>query len=149
MVKSFFKPMAKVDFYTIQQSTQEGRDFFACRLVEKVYNQGHKIYIHTESETVAQELDDLLWSFRPESFIPHAITGNEEGEDVPVIIGYGNEYSGPKDVLINLSLSIPSFHHEFQRIAEIVINDEAIKQTLREHWKQYQDLGYELQQHQL
>ncbi len=141
--------MPKVDFYTIQQNSQQDRDIFACRFVEKVFNQGHKIYIHTDSEAESQAMDDLLWSFRTESFLPHAIVGLIDDEDVPILIGHTDECSGPRDVLVNLSQDIPAFHSEFQRIAEIVINDETVKTNLRTHWKHFQELGYEVQGHQI
>ena len=70
--------MPKVDFYSLQQSDEQARLFFACRLTEKVLGQKLKIYIHTDSESAAQEMDDLLWSFKPESFIPHTLVGMDD-----------------------------------------------------------------------
>ena len=143
--------MTKVDFYTLRQSQENDRLFFACRLVEKAFNLGHRIYLHTDSAQSAEELDDLLWSFRPESFLPHALVGFEadEDDDIPILIGYAGHYDGPRDLLINLSRELPPFHGEFQRISEIVINDEQAKQISRQHWKQYQEAGCELQHHDL
>lgn len=141
--------MPNVDFYTIAQTTETDRLVFACRLIEKAFGRGHLIYVHMDSEDQAQELDTLLWEFNPEAFIPHAIDGLIDDEDVPVVIGYGGDHNGPKDVLVNLGKDIPPFHADFNRITEIVINEESAKQTSREHWKTYKEAGYELKHHQL
>lgn len=145
--------MTQVDFYLLQQPAQEQRMVFACRLCEKAMNQGMKIYIHTDSEKLAQEMDDLLWSFKPESFIPHAIVGLDEDldadEEIPVFIGFGTTCDVSATLLINLSDGIPAFHQQFERIAEIVPNAEAAKRNLREHWNTYKQQGFELKHHTL
>lgn len=145
--------MTQVDFYILKQQEEQDRRVFACRLAEKVVNQGLKIYIHADSEQEAQEMDDLLWSFRPDSFIPHAIVGIDEelttDEDIPVFIGFSEEHPSGADLLINLSPDIPSFYEQFSRIAEIVPNSEDAKSNLREHWKVYKEKGFELKPHEL
>ena len=83
--------MSQADFYIMKEAEDEQRFLIACRLTEKAMAQGLKVYIHTASEQSAQDMDDLLWSFKPESFIPHTIVGLEddmEDEEIPVLIGY-------------------------------------------------------------
>jgi len=145
--------MPQVDFYILSQPEEQDRLFFACRLCEKALGQGLKIYIHTASDQAAQEMDDLLWSFKLESFIPHAIVGIDEelteDEDIPVFIGCSDQFDGKADLLINLGHDIPDFHNSFARIAEIVPNSESAKSNLREHWNTYKEQGLELKHHQL
>lgn len=148
--------MAQVDFYILKHSAEQERLQFVCRLTEKAMGQGLKIYIHTDSEQTAQDIDDLLWSFRPDSFIPHAIVGIDdeltEDEDIPVFIGSGDAFgnsNGSANLLINLSVDIPSFHDSFERIAEIVPNSEEAKSHLRAHWNSYKEKGFELKHHTL
>ncbi|MEZ5578324.1 MAG: DNA polymerase III subunit chi [Candidatus Competibacteraceae bacterium] len=43
----------------------------ACRLADKAYGLGHTVYLFTASEARAAALDDLLWTFRQDSFVPH------------------------------------------------------------------------------
>ena len=145
--------MTQVDFYILKQAEEQERLFFACRLTEKAIHQGLKIYIHTDSEQVAQEMDDLLWSFKPDSFIPHAILGIDdeltEDEDIPVFIGCGSDSGKNTGLLINLSQSIPDFYTNFSRIAEIVANSDDAKGRSREHWNTYKEKGFELKHHAL
>ena len=145
--------MSQADFYILKEAEEEQRLFLACRLTEKAMAQGLKIYIHTASEQVAQDLDDLLWSFKPESFIPHTIVGLDEemeaDDEVPVLIGYQGNESTRGQLLINLCDVLPDGHGDFERIVEIVPNREEAKTISREHWNAYKALGFELNHHQL
>lgn len=141
--------MPKVDFYTIAKSGEDARLLFACRLTEKAFTLGHRVYIHMADDNMAQEMDNLLWTFNEESFVPHAIDGIIEDEEVPVLIGYRDQFEGPKDVLINLSPTLPPFHGDFQRITEVVNSDDNVKAFSREHWKAYKAAGYSLEHHEL
>ena len=62
--------MTRIGFYLLNP-TQQDRLYTVCRLVEKAYQQGNHIYIHTDSDAQSHDLEHLLWSFRPESFLPH------------------------------------------------------------------------------
>ena len=144
--------MSQADFYILKEAEDEQRFFVACRLTEKAMAQGLKVYIHTASEQSAQDMDDLLWSFKPESFIPHTIVGLEddmEDEEIPVLIGYEGNASTKGQLLINLCDKVPDEHENFDRIAEIVPNREEAKAISREHWNTYKTLGFELKHHQM
>ncbi len=88
---------------------------FACRLIDKVYRLGHKIYIHTAGEDQAKLLDDKLWTFREDSFLPHTIVRTSvdaepaEKEVSPIRIGFDHEPDENQEVLINLSGEVPLF----------------------------------------
>lgn len=97
--------MTKIDFYQISGDEQT----FACRLIDKVYRAGHRIYVHTGSARQAEELDDHLWVFREDSFIPHAL--HSVDIEAPVKIGHDHEPSEHQEVLINLSGAVPDFFH--------------------------------------
>ena len=132
--------MTNVDFYILQTHDPSDRARFACRLTDKVLRLGRRIYLHTSDEAAARELDTLLWAFRPQSFVPHAIRTESAGE--PVTIGWGEDPGAQQDLMINLDLRVPAFVGRFERIAEIVVQDPAIRDPLRESWKHYQHYGY-------
>ncbi len=143
--------MTQIDFHILQDTSAEARWLYVCRFIEKVERLGHSILVVTETLEQAQELDDLLWSFKPESFIAHQIIGGEE--DVKVEITYaepsGAIQSGEHhDVLINLSSHIPEFFSRFARVAEIVIQEPNILENTREHYRFYKQRGYPINQHQ-
>ncbi len=139
--------MSKVNFYLLKQGQSSEQYVFACRLCEKILSQKLQAYIHTDTKEQAHYLDDLLWSYRPESFLPHCVIDTEFDEDVSVVIGYADKYQKDFDVLINLSQNIPDFHSNYSRIVEIIPASEKGKALGRVRWKQYRDAEYELETH--
>lgn len=137
--------MTRVDFYLLPVAEPHGRLSFACRLAEKAYISGHRVYVHSPSQAAAREFDDLLWGFRDTSFVPHGLAGDAPA--APVEIGFGADPGDHHDMLINLSDEIPRFFSRFERMAEIVLNDPQCRRTSRERWSFYRDRGYQLQHH--
>ncbi len=140
--------MARVDFYVLSQSGEQARHLYACRLAEKAYKLEHTVHIHTGDEATASRLDELLWTFRDGSFVPHNLvrTGVEASE-APVSVGCDPGYAGSRDLLINLDEAIPACAAAFPRIAELVTSDEDSKQKSRRRFVTYRDEGHELETH--
>ena len=135
--------MTKVDFYILNQDAEAARHY-ACRLTEKAYRSGREVYIHCENVDAAEALNQLLWTFRDESFIPHSC---HPGDNNPVLVGCG-EYAGEHcDVLINTAPEMPAFFSRFQRLAEIVSQDEASLLASRQRYSFYKNRGYPLNTH--
>lgn len=141
--------MTRVDFYVLAGTDATGAEMLACRLAEKIYKLGHKIYVHTESAQQAQRVDSLMWTFRAGSFVPHARHGEAAPETVPVLIGNDLEPESHTEVLVNLAPQVPGFFSHFERVAEVVTSDPAHRAQAREKFRFYRDRGYELQTHNL
>ncbi len=139
----------RIDFYLIEHPEVGSRELLACRLLEKAYAKGHQIFVYCNDKLHAEALDELLWQFRPDSFIPHNLQGEGPEPPPPVQIGYGQKPRGFYDILINLADTIPDFHQGFKRIIEIVGMDEQEKILARNHYRQYRQWGYELNTHAL
>jgi len=129
------------DFYILSKPDQQTRYLFACRLIEKAYHLGNQIFVHTQDETEANKLDNLLWTFKDNSFIPHNLQGESLTPPPPVQIGYAEEPKQFNNILINLSQNIPPYFKRFKRIIEIVPSDENWKQISRDHFKYYRTQG--------
>ncbi len=140
-------PSLRIDFYLLEQHDPQARWLIACRLIEKAYIRGHTVYVHCDHQKDAETIDELLWTFKEESFIPHNLQGEGPKPPPPVQIGYGAEPKGFNDILLNLSRAIPEFHQRFKRVIEIVSGDEQAKNLSREHYRQYRAQGYELFTH--
>jgi DNA polymerase-3 subunit chi len=137
--------MTQVDFHILQDTSVEARWLYVCRFIEKVERLGHSILVVVDTLEEAQELDDLLWSFKPESFIAHQIIGGDE--EAKVEITYTASAGEHHDVLINLTSQIPEHFSRFARVAEIVIQEPKILENTREHYKFYKQRGYPITQH--
>jgi len=137
--------MARVDFYVLPDDQVEARSRFACRLAEKAYRLGHRIYLHAADAQQARALDELLWNFQPSSFVPHdLLESGAPASDAPVVVGWGEAAAGARDVLINLDLRVPAFFSRFERITEIVIQTPPVLQATRAAWRHYQEHGCEV-----
>ena len=140
--------MARIDFYVLSQSGEQARQLFACRLAEKAYKLEHTVHIHAGDEATASRMDELLWTFRDGSFVPHnLVRASSDAPEAPVTVGCDPGYRGARDLLINLDDAIPACADAFPRIAELVTSDEDSKQKSRRRFVAYRDEGHELETH--
>lgn len=136
--------MTRVDFYVASDDGTRAAPLLACRLVEKAWKLGHKVYVHTADPTTAQQVDELMWTFRDVSFVPHSLT-----DEAPVRIGHQAPPDGFDELLVNLADEVPPFWEGFQRVAEIVAGGDDAKQRARARFKHYRDRGHEPETHQV
>lgn len=142
--------MAKIDFYLLGQSGEASRERFACRLAEKVYRLKQSVHIQAGDRQRAAQLDDLLWTFRDGSFVPHEmIDARDTYVESPITIGGTTESLRPADLLINLTDELPPGLASFPRVAEIVTSDEDRKQRSRQLFTDYRSQGHTLKVHEL
>jgi len=140
--------MARIDFYVLSQSGEQARQLFACRLAEKAYRLDNTVHIHARDRAAAERIDELLWTFRDGSFVPHQVTRTgEDGPAAPVTVGCDPAQVGARDLLINLCDDVPACVDTFPRIAELVTSDDDSKQKSRKRFAAYRDRGHVLDTH--
>jgi DNA polymerase-3 subunit chi len=140
--------MSRVDFYILAETGERSRHKFACRLAEKAYRLRHSVHIHTANRQQAEVLDELLWTFRDGSFVPHELIGmSGQRANAPVTIGFEEADIGSQDLLINLGDGIPAMAASFPRVAELVTSDEQSRNLSRKRYVHYRELGAELETH--
>lgn len=137
----------EITFYVLADTAPEKRLNTACRIIEKAFQQKHQIYVHAASQAEAEQLDELLWSFRADSFIPHHLVGDGPTPPPPVRIGWQQIPPEARDLLVNLNASAPDQPQRFRRIVEIVGGDEPMREAARQHWRQYKQQGYPVTSH--
>ena len=140
--------MTRVDFYLLAENRGETRLKFACRLAEKAYSRGNHIFMQTNNTAETKQLDELLWSFRDDSFVPHAQVASEEAPQSAVLIGETPpEDLAQPDLLINLTSRVPTNFGHFKRLAELVPEMDEARREARERYRHYRDRGYEVHHH--
>ncbi|WP_313644646.1 DNA polymerase III subunit chi [Pseudomonas sp.] len=139
--------MSKVDFYILPTDALAARLDFACKLCEKAWRLGHRVYLHCQDAAQRDVLDMRLWRFKGEAFVPHDLA--EAYADAPVALGVGEDAGAHCDLLINLGADVPGFVGQFERVAEIVVEEPGIRQSARERFRFYRERGYALQDHRL
>lgn len=76
---------------------------FACKLISTEWRSGKTILVTCESKQQAIKIDEILWTFDQNAFLPHNLFGKTIYH-APITI-YWNQYhynDPPKDLLINL-----------------------------------------------
>lgn len=137
--------MTRVGFYVVQAGAPGKRLHVAARLADKAFQRGHAIFLNCASQAQAEEMDHLLWCFRPDSFLPHGLAGS--ADDEPITIGWGQDPRAHDDLLINLDLAVPAFFSRFHRVAEVVTQDPQSLDALRASWSFYRERGFALEKH--
>ena len=140
--------MTKADFYNLAGQTRHDQWFFTCRLAEQLQQKKRRVLIQVGSKEDAEELDRMLWEFRPDAFVPHALLNAEDApSDCPVSIGWQNDPGDHHDVMINLCPELPVFFSRFQRLAEVIVQEDAVLEYPRLHYRFLKDRGYPLKYH--
>lgn len=139
----------EITFYVLADTDPAKRLTTACRIIEKAFQQKHSIYVHAASKAEAEALDELLWTFRADSFIPHHLVGDGPTPPPPVRIGWQQIPPEASDLLVNLHAEAPPQPQRFRRIIEIVGGDEPQREAARGHWRQYKQQGYAVTSHNL
>ena len=140
--------MSRIDFYILADGGESARHVFACRLAEKAYRLNNSVHIRTADGSLASRIDELLWTFRDGSFVPHEIVDAGQAPEAPVTIGSGaGSNTAVSDLLINLSPDIPANIAAFPRIAEIVSSDDDSRLHSRQRFAAYRDQGKTLETH--
>ena len=140
-------PPIRVDFYLLTNNEPQATWLVACRLLEKAYQRGHRVFVYCESKENAEHLDELLWTYKDDSFIPHNLQGEGPEPPPPIQIGYGTEPRGFNDILLNMSSTIPPYFTRFRRVMEIVAASEEAKEMSRNHYREYRSKQCELHTH--
>ena len=123
------------------------------------------MHLHADSPELARRLDALLWTWRDESFVPHAVCGADEAEasdagasdaggagaggGASVTIGWGALPEFADDVLLNLGSRVPDGFERFARVAEVVGGADPARAAGRERFRRYRAVGCELKTHRL
>ena len=142
--------MPDVSFYILPSESLQDRYLFACKLIEKAYRSGHYCYVLTDNAEQSQKIDDLLWTFRAGSFIPHQIyIGELPAIDTVILIGSLPPPTNWQKIVINLSSACPQASGKAARILEILDNSEASKTAGRDRYRQYQQSGLIITTHKI
>lgn len=73
---------------------------YTCDIAEKLYDNGISVTIFTNDTRSATQLDDLLWTWKQESFVPHSVVQQKENASDPVLITHETEKLPQTDALI-------------------------------------------------
>ncbi|MBI3432719.1 MAG: DNA polymerase III subunit chi [Hydrogenophilales bacterium] len=137
--------MTEITFYTFANSPLD----VARRVAAKAHGQGKQVMIYAPDAAVADAIDRLLWTTPALGFVPHCRDSDALAGETPVLIGANADALRQADVMINLHTEQPPTFARFERLVEIVGQDDAGREQGRSRYRFYQTRGYALKTHDL
>ena len=138
--------MPRADFYLIAKPRfRDDPLLLVCELAKMAFAGGQSTLILARSFEQAEQLDEKLWEFDEDAFIPHQIAGDDDDAITLVLIVPPDAATPDRALVINLrDEPAPG---RFERVLEVVPDDEAQRAGSRERWKTYRHAGFEVAKH--
>ena len=134
-----------MDVMFVETTAQEQRRDL-CRWVERLVEEGHRVFVFVGSTVSAQQLDELLWSFSKTSFIPHRIvTDPNQSPTVPerVLIGWDLSARGLCTALVCDAPAALDAAASFDIVVHFVpMDDSAKREECRRLWVMAKERGH-------
>lgn len=116
----------EVWFYHLERT---GLDQALPELLEKTLQKGWKAIVRGTSPDRIDHLDGWLWSYRDESFLPHAPVGEPDAARQPILLTTGTDNPNTADALFLVDGAEPGDLTGYQRC--VVLFDGADEDQLR------------------
>jgi DNA polymerase-3 subunit chi len=135
------EPVMRIEFYVLSTATPGDRLRAACQLAMKAWRAGLPVFLRGNDAQQCNELDDWLWRFKTDSFVPHNLY--QDDAQAPVVIGLDEEPASTQGVLINLGNTLSPQVERFSRVIEIVNQEPDLLTACRENFRSYRQRGYD------
>lgn len=140
--------MTEVSFYHLQIEPLEKA---LPRLLEKVLARDFRVLVRTVSTDLAEILDDSLWTYKADSFLPHGLATDSDAPERQPILLSTEETQNPNaaNVLTLLEDAPAADLSSFERCLYMFNgNDDDALALARARWKQFKDEGIPVSYHQ-
>jgi DNA polymerase-3 subunit chi len=129
----------EVWFYHLER---QGLDQVLPTLLERTLQKGWKALVRAPSGDRVEHLDAWLWSYRDDSFLPHA-AGAQAGEADPVALVADEANPNRAEALFLVDGAEPGALDGYARCSVIFDGrDEAALQVARAQWRKLKDAGF-------
>ncbi|VAW15910.1 DNA polymerase III chi subunit [hydrothermal vent metagenome] len=105
--------MTEILFYHLEQSPLEQ---VLPLLLEKTLARGWRAVVETASMERARVLDQVLWTFRDDSFLAHGIGGTEADSLQPIVLSTGQDNPNNAQVRFFVDRAAPRTDGGYQRL---------------------------------
>ena len=138
--------MPRADFYLIDKPRfRDDPLLLVCELAKRAFDSGQPALILARSIDQAEQLDEKLWEFDADAFVPHQIAGDDDDAITPVLIVPPDATTPDRALVINLREDCaPGL---FERVLEVVPADENERLGSRNRWKTYKAAGFDVAKH--
>ncbi|MDH5722598.1 MAG: DNA polymerase III subunit chi [Alphaproteobacteria bacterium] len=134
--------MTEIRFYHLQRQNEHQ---VLPSLLSKALSNGHKIIVKCANDAEKEKLNEYLWTYNPDSFLPHGSNkdGNEKMQ--PIWLTAKDENPNGADVLIISQGAQAENMDDFTLCCEMLDGqDEDAVKDARTRWKTYKEQGFEV-----
>ncbi|MDW7709982.1 MAG: DNA polymerase III subunit chi [Deferrisomatales bacterium] len=132
--------MPRADFYEIRGPRWE---LALCRQVEAAYEAGERVCVQAGSEAEARRLDELLWTFRDEAFVPHDLCRGELRATTPVAVGWRPGNPNDATCLVLARDAAPQEAVGFDRVVDFApVDMPDLVALTRRRYRAFRDAGF-------
>jgi DNA polymerase III subunit chi len=135
--------MTEVLFYHLQDMTLEN---VLPPLLEKSLERGWRVVVQSTSEERTEVLDAHLWTYREDSFLPHATWRVADAEDQPIILAV--EESNPNRANVRFLVDnapLPADSDIYDRVVLLFNGDDAdALAAARRSWTDCKARGFDV-----
>jgi len=136
----------RADFYLIDKPRfRDDPLLLVCELAKRAFDSGQPALILARSIDQAEQLDEKLWEFDADAFVPHQIAGDDDDAITPVLIV--PPYATTPDRALVINLREDCAPGLFERVLEVVPADENERLGSRNRWKTYKAAGFDVAKH--
>lgn len=134
--------MTEIRFYHLTSKTL---DQALPEILTKALSGERRVVVKTGDEKQLPRLNEHLWTFDPNSFLPHGTEKDGFAADQPVFLTSKDENPNSADVLILTDGATSEKTGDFTLCCEMLNghDQEAVK-AARARWKDYKEKGYEI-----
>jgi len=134
--------MTEVRFYHLMTKTVEEA---LPAILSKALEQKRRAVIRLPDESAMKKLDEILWTYDPDSFLPHGMAKDDFAEDQPVCLTVNDENPNKADILILTGGTKNADLAPYSLCCVMVDGrDEQSVAGSREDWKLYKNQGLNL-----
>ena len=134
--------MSDVRFYHL---TRQPLEQALPAILMKAYKGGRKVLVRCADGAMVKKMNDTLWTYRADSFLPHGMAGEEFAEDQPVLLTDKDENANNADVLVLCGGAVSEQIGDFALCCEMLEDHHADQvASARARWKDYKDAGHEV-----
>jgi DNA polymerase-3 subunit chi len=136
--------LTEVSFYQVMNATPASVDATLPILLEKVLSSGKTVVIKCPSVERMNRIDEALWSYKEESFLPHGTAEDEFKENQPIYLTTEDENPNHAEILVTVSGATSSDFSSYGRVLDMFEASDIQKESARGRWKDLKDKGYPL-----
>jgi DNA polymerase III subunit chi len=135
--------MTEVLFYHLQNMSLES---VLPPLLEKSLERGWRVVVQSTSEERAETLDAYLWTYRDDSFLPHASWRAGDAQDQPIVLA--TEEGNPNGAKIRFLIDNAALPADSDRYERMVLvfdgNDTDALAAARTAWTDCKGRGFDV-----